>query len=74
MEGTMTNTLFFHSECGGRLSLWADLIYCANCGGSIPVDLPPEMESTDIIEFLPCLMEADIIAITDFHGMALKQI
>jgi hypothetical protein len=69
----MTNTLFFHSECGGGLSLWADLIYCENCG-HIPVDLPPETDSTDITVFLPYLIEADIIAKSDSYGLALKQI
>jgi hypothetical protein len=69
----MTNKSFFHSECGGNLSLWAGLIYCGNCG-HIPVDLPPEIDFTEITDFLPYLIEAGIIAESDFHGMALKQI
>jgi hypothetical protein len=69
----MTTSSFFHSECGTELSLWSDLIYCENCG-HIPVDLPSEIDSTEITDFLPCLIEADIIAKTDFHGMGIKQI
>jgi hypothetical protein len=69
----MSNDSYSHADCGGSLSLWADLIYCTNCG-HIPVDLASDMASTDITEFLPCLIEAGIIAATDLHGISLKQI
>jgi len=66
----MTNSSILHSECGRELSLWADLIYSETCG-HIPIHLTSETEITD---FLPCLIEADIIAKTDFQGIALNQI
>ncbi|MFI5304439.1 MAG: hypothetical protein ACHQYP_06540 [Nitrospiria bacterium] len=69
----MTYKSFFHSDCGGKLSLWAGLIYCNNCG-HIPIDLPPEIDFTDITVFLPHLIEGGIIAKSDFHGIIRKQI
>jgi hypothetical protein len=68
----MSNDSLFHGDCRGSLSIWAGEIHCVNCG-HIPLDVRPEIDSTEIAAFLPNLIEAGIIASTDFHGMALKQ-
>ena len=69
----MLNDSLFHDDCGGSLSIWAGEIHCATCG-HIPLDLQPDNDLMEITDFLPNLIEAGIIAETDFHGMALKQI
>lgn len=68
----MSNDTFFHADCGGRLSIWAGMIYC-ECG-HVPLDVNPDMDSTEITDFLPYLIQAGIIAQSDFQGMVLKQI
>ena len=69
----MTSKSFFHADCGESLSLWGGFVYCARCG-HLPLNVNPEIDSTEITDFLPYLIEAGIIAESDFHGIALKQI
>lgn len=68
-----TDDFPLHAECGSRLSIYAGNVHCDKCG-NCPITPGRELESENVIDCLPVLIEEGIVDPMDFTGMKSKTI